>query len=69
MVRPGETGALAPTGDVEGLRRALADLLRDPDRRAALGENCRRVAVQEYAIDAQARRYAELYAAILAGEG
>jgi len=69
MVRPGETGALAPAGDVEGLRRALADLLRDPDRRAALGENCRRVAVQEYAIDVQAQRYADLYAAILAGEG
>ncbi len=69
MVRPGETGALAPAGDVEGLRRALADLLRDPDRRAALGENCRRVAVQEYSSELQARRYADLYVAILAGKG
>jgi len=33
----GGAGVLVPPGDVEALRKALADLLDDPDRREALG--------------------------------
>ena len=61
MVRPGETGWLAPTGDTRALRDAIADALSDDDRRAAMGATCRAVAVEEYALDVQARAYANLY--------
>jgi glycosyltransferase involved in cell wall biosynthesis len=65
MVRPGVTGLLAPTGDVQALRVAIAELLQNPERRAAMAANCRRIAVDEYALEVQARRYSQLYEAIL----
>jgi len=61
MVRPGVTGVLAPVGDVNALREAIAELLQDPARRAEMSKNCRRIAVEEYALEVQARRYVELY--------
>jgi glycosyltransferase involved in cell wall biosynthesis len=61
MVRPEVTGLLVPTGDAEALRAAMVDLLRAPERRAVLGANCRRIALEEYSLEVQARRYAELY--------
>lgn len=36
-ILPGETGLLAPLGDVAGLAAALVSLARDPARRAAMG--------------------------------
>jgi glycosyltransferase involved in cell wall biosynthesis len=65
MVRPGETGWLAPTGDTAGLREAILESLRDP-RRQAMGQHCRRVAVEEYSLDVQARAYLQLYETLLA---
>ncbi|GEM_PF-761601 len=38
IVRDGETGILVPPGDADALANALRDLLRDPDKRRALGE-------------------------------
>jgi glycosyltransferase involved in cell wall biosynthesis len=64
MVRPGVTGLLAPAGDVQGLRATIAELLLNPERRAAMAANCRRIAVDEYALEVQARRYVELYESI-----
>jgi glycosyltransferase involved in cell wall biosynthesis len=61
IVREGQTGILTPTGDVGALRRAIAELLQNPERRATMSQECRRVAVQEYSLDAQARRYVTLY--------
>jgi glycosyltransferase involved in cell wall biosynthesis len=65
MVRPGVTGLLAPAGDVQGLRAAIAELLQNPERRAAMAVNCRRVAVDEYALEVQAKRYSQMYEAIV----
>jgi glycosyltransferase involved in cell wall biosynthesis len=65
MVRLGITGLLAPAGDVQGLRAAIAELLRNPERRAEMAANCRSIAVREYALEVQARRYSQLYEAIL----
>jgi glycosyltransferase involved in cell wall biosynthesis len=65
MVRPGETGWLAPTGDPAALRDALVEALRDGDRRAAMAPVCRRVAVQEYSSEVQARAYAALYGTLV----
>ena len=61
IVREGQTGILAPTGDVGALRRAISQLLQNPERRATMAQECRRVAVQEYNLDVQARRYMALY--------
>jgi glycosyltransferase involved in cell wall biosynthesis len=61
IVREGQTGILTPTGDVGELRRAIAELLQSPERRATMAQECRRVAVQEYSLDVQARRYVTLY--------
>jgi glycosyltransferase involved in cell wall biosynthesis len=61
IVREGQTGILTPTGDVGALRRAIAELVQNPERRATMSQECRRVAVQEYNLDAQARRYVTLY--------
>jgi glycosyltransferase involved in cell wall biosynthesis len=65
MVRDGVTGLLVPPGDVEALRAAIVRLLKDPARRSEMSANARRLAVEEFSLDLQARRYAELYDAIL----
>jgi glycosyltransferase involved in cell wall biosynthesis len=61
MVRPGITGLLVPAGDVMGLSGAISELLRCPDKRAAMAVDCRRIAVDEYGQEMQVRRYLELY--------
>jgi len=61
IVREGRTGLLTPLGDVGALRRAIAELLRNIERRASMAQECRRVALQEYSLDVQARRYVTLY--------
>jgi glycosyltransferase involved in cell wall biosynthesis len=66
MVRPGITGELAPTRDVTALREAVRRLLADPSKRAELGANCRRIAVQEYALEVQAAAYRSLYETLVA---
>jgi glycosyltransferase involved in cell wall biosynthesis len=65
MVRPGITGELAPTKDVAALRDAVRQLLGDPGKRAAMGANCRRVAVGEYALEVQAAAYRSLYESLV----
>jgi len=65
MVRPEITGLLASTGDTQALRAGIAHLHRDRTKRAAMGENSRTVALQEYSIEVQAHRYAQLYQAAL----
>ncbi len=67
MVRPGVTGHLAPTGDTAALRNAIVKVLQAPGERAAMSENCRRIAVEEYAMEVTARQYVRLYESLLAG--
>ena len=69
LVRPECTGLLVPPKDPDALRTAIAQLLDDPTRRAELGRTCRRIAVEEYPLTLQIRRYADLYEAILSGRG
>jgi glycosyltransferase involved in cell wall biosynthesis len=38
LIRDGETGRLVPPGDAEAMADALAELIRDPARRQALGQ-------------------------------
>ena len=64
MVRPGVTGQLAPVGDAAALAVAIESVLSDPAR-AAMGERCRQVAVDEYGLRLQATRYHDLYRTLI----
>ena len=66
MVRPGLTGALAPTKDVPALRHAITTLLNDPTTRATMSAHCRRIVLAEYSLDVQSRAYLSLYESLLA---
>src|SRR5687768_4889756 len=61
MVRPGETGWLAETGNTASLREAIIAALSDDVSRTKMAENCRRVALDEYSIETQASAYLKLY--------
>jgi glycosyltransferase involved in cell wall biosynthesis len=65
MVRPGSTGLLARRADVNSLRDSISELLQDATRRATMAANCRRIAINEYALEVQARRYTDLYESIV----
>jgi glycosyltransferase involved in cell wall biosynthesis len=65
MVRPGRTGQLVPVGDTAGLRDAIRQMLRDPGALRTHSEHCRRIAVAEYSIEAQAAGYVRLYESLL----
>jgi glycosyltransferase involved in cell wall biosynthesis len=67
-VRPGVTGLLAPPQDVRALAEAISALLEDPAARAKLAVNCRRIAIEEYALEVQAQRYADLYRSLLTAD-
>jgi glycosyltransferase involved in cell wall biosynthesis len=64
-VRPGITGELAPTRDVQALREAVKRVLSDPQKRARMGESCRRIAVEEYSLEVQAAAYRSLYESLV----
>jgi glycosyltransferase involved in cell wall biosynthesis len=67
VVRPGKTGALVPPGDIDGLRDAIAGLLSNEEERTMMGAECRRVAVEGYTLEIQAKRYVKLYEEMLRG--
>jgi glycosyltransferase involved in cell wall biosynthesis len=61
MVRPGITGFTVPLGDADALASAISRVLNDRALGKEMSAACRRVAVNEYSLDLQARRYVELY--------
>lgn len=65
MVRPGITGYLAPVGNAAALREEIRKVLRDPINSRQLSDNCRRVAIEEYALEIQATSYANHYQTLL----
>lgn len=62
----GECADLVPPGDVEALRAALAALLDDPDRRAAMGRAGRRRVEEHFSWRAAAASLAEVLAGAVA---
>jgi glycosyltransferase involved in cell wall biosynthesis len=64
-VRQGVTGLLAKTGDAAELRSAILGLLGNDSLRAEMSANCRKIALAEYSLELQARRYLEIYEAML----
>lgn len=67
MVRSGETGLLARPESVQDLRDCIGKLLSDPGMRADMSGTCRRIALKEYGLEHQARRYFDLYRSLLSG--
>lgn len=65
IVRPGHTGILVPPNSVAALKEAIAALLADEVYRRDLGGRGRDVAVAEYALEVQARRYLAVYQTML----
>ncbi|MGB3516903.1 MAG: glycosyltransferase family 4 protein [Elainellaceae cyanobacterium] len=68
LVRPGVTGYLAQPEDTDDFCQGIVDLLEDDEKRQAMGENCRRIALEDYALELQAERYQRLYEQVLARE-
>jgi glycosyltransferase involved in cell wall biosynthesis len=65
IVREGLTGVTVAPGDSDALACAMDELLAAPARRSAMSLECRRIAVEEYSLEIQAGRYAQLYEELL----
>jgi mannosyltransferase len=65
VVEDGVTGVLTPPGDVDALVAALEPLMRDPASAAAMGERGRARVLEEFSLDAEAERIAEVYRALV----
>jgi glycosyltransferase involved in cell wall biosynthesis len=61
LVTHGVHGLLVGRGDVQQLAKSIAELLRDPEQRAAMGDCGRRRQRQEFDIDLMVRRVEMLY--------
>lgn len=65
LVRPGITGYLAQPEDTQDFCNGIIQLLEDSELRKEMSENCRRIALNEYPLELQAKRYIELYQKVL----
>lgn len=66
IIIAGETGMLAPTGDIVALGRAIVAMISDPVLRNRMGETGRKRMVEGYSLGVQARRYLAFYEELLA---
>ncbi len=66
VVRHLDTGWQARFGDVDELAGGLVELLRDDALLARLSSRCREVAEDEFTVERQVRRYADLYEGLVA---
>lgn len=67
-VEDGRTGLLVPPADPQSLASAIASLLSSPDRRQAMGRAGKERFEQHFRAELAARRYQELYQAVLTEE-
>ena len=61
MVRPTETGWLYTPNSAQACAAALSEALQSREEWHFYGKRCRRIAENEYSLDLQASRYADLY--------
>jgi len=61
MVRNDITGLLVPSEDVSALQDAIISIFNDEEKLEKMSFNCRKIAAQEYTLEIQANRYADLY--------
>lgn len=65
IVRDGETGLLAPVGDVRALKEAIEKMLNDKNLREKLGQRGVEVAREEFSYKKNAENYVKLYQSML----
>jgi len=65
VVEDGVSGVLTPPGDVDALVAALEPLMRDPVAAAAMGARARQRVLEQFSLDAEADRIAEVYRALV----
>lgn len=65
LVRSGETGYLAAPFDTQDFCRGILQLLEDKNLREQISCQCRNIAINEYRLELQAKRYIELYQTML----
>lgn len=65
LVRPGITGYLATPEDVFDFCNGIVELLEDQNLRSRMSQQCRAIALDEYSLQLQAKRYVKLYRQIL----
>ncbi|WP_017300725.1 glycosyltransferase family 4 protein [Nodosilinea nodulosa] len=68
LVRPGITGYLAQPENIDSFCQGIVDLLEDDKKRQVMGNNCRHIALEEYTLELQAKRYQDLYQQVLSRE-
>jgi glycosyltransferase involved in cell wall biosynthesis len=61
LVQDEQTGLLVEPRDPDGLAKAVATLLDDPERRAAMGEAARELRRTEYDLGVTVKRFEQLY--------
>jgi glycosyltransferase involved in cell wall biosynthesis len=61
VIRDGETGLVVPPQNSSELARRILELLSQPARARAIGEQARQLAVEQYAVDTMVQRTAQLY--------
>ncbi|MGA8109794.1 MAG: N-acetyl-alpha-D-glucosaminyl L-malate synthase BshA [Acidobacteriaceae bacterium] len=67
LIEDGVTGRLFPVGDVEAMAAAAVELLRDPDRYAAMAEAARKTAQARYCASKIIPLYERFYEKVLNG--
>ena len=65
VVTGGQIAFLVPPGDPAALATALETLMRDPARAAAMGQRARDYIASHFSVEAEAERYAGVYARVL----
>ena len=65
LVRPNQTGYLAEAENAQDFCQGIVQLLEDTPLREKMSENCRAIALEEYPLELQAKRYIELYQQVL----
>ena len=64
-----ETGLIVPPHEPEMLAAALEDLLKNPEKREAMGKAAQKRALNEYSVDAWMKKHVALYRSVLASKG
>jgi len=65
IVRPGITGYLATPEDADDFCNGIVELLENQSLRDRMSHYCREIAVKEFSLELQAKRYIKLYQNIL----
>jgi len=65
IVKHGQTGRLLRVGDVNGLAKAVVDLLKDPVKAGRFGKAGREMVMSRFSVDKMVEGYMELYRDIL----